>query len=358
MKNKLSEISSFRSEKVEKMIAEGIAEMNEFAKNLGINLAEKRLPEASGGKLISVIGVIKAKAEKLCISVCKELQSAVHFPEVNTDKLNVNAETKRAQEAINELKFKNNNTEAEQKKLNVHNIYRNVREMRIKSFLLFAAEAFFASLSFQFFGESLLVSILIAIPFTMAVSEYSHLVADQYKKYQNPLKRRVFLLLATLFASLVFFGLSYFRSQALGKEGFSIGTLFFVMINLFIFLVSSFLHYKYSPSKEETLKFHAHKKLKEEIDGRKAEMSQIIGHINELDAKLNEKAKLAIQVDHYAKNCIEEIKVAYAEAVGNFKNTNIMLRKDNAIPENFSEPIPELEIKYDFDLYKSKPSEN
>jgi hypothetical protein len=353
MKKRLTEISSFRSEKVEKMMAEGIAEMNDYAKNLGTNLAEKLLPEARGGKTISVIGGIKAKAEKLCISVCKELQSAVHFPEVNTDKLNIAAETKRAQEVINELKFKNNNTETEQKKLNVHNIYQNVREIRIKSFLLFAAEAFFASLSFQFFGESLLFSILIAIPFTMAVSEYSHLVADQYKKYLNPLKRRIFLLLATLFASMVFFGLSYFRSQALGYKGFSIGTIFFVMINLFIFLVSAFLHYKYSPSKEETLKFHAHKKLKEEIGEREAKMSQITEHINELDNKLNEKAKLAIQVDHYARNCMEEIKTAYREAVETFKNTNIMLRRDNLIPESFSEPIPEPQINYDFDIYKT-----
>ena len=163
--------------------------------------------------------------------------------------------------------------------------------------------------------------------------------------------------MATLFASLVFSGLSYFRSQALGYKGISIGTLFFVMINLFIFLVSAFLHYKYSPSKEETLKFHAHKKLKEEMDEREEKMSQINNHIIELDNKLNEKAKLAIQVDHYAKNCIEEIKIAYREAVEIFKNTNIMLRKDNLIPECFSEPIPELQINYDFDLYNTNNKE-
>jgi hypothetical protein len=358
MKKNLSEISSFRNEKVEKLLTEGSAEINDFGKNMGANLAERLLPQAIGGSLAAIIGGIKAKAEKLCICVCKGLQSAVHFPEVNTDKLRVEAETKKALEVINELKFKNNDAITEQKKLNVGSFYNNVREIRIKSFLLFMAEAFFTSLSFQFFGENLLVSILIAIPFTMAVSEYSRLVADQYKKYHNPIKRRVFLMLATLFASLVFLGLSYYRSQALGKEGVSIGTLFFVLINIFIFLVSAFLHYKYSPTKEETLKFHAHKRLKKEIDQRKAEIIKIEEHINELEVNLNEKAKLAIEIDHYAKNCIEEVKKIYEEAVEIFKSTNIMLRKDGEIPECFAEPTPKLEINYDFDLFKSNQSEN
>lgn len=352
MKNNLSEISNFHSEKLETIVAEESADIKIFAKNLGTSYAERHFPPASGVKLISVIGEIKARFEKLCITVCKELQSAIHFPEVNTDKISVEAENKKANDIVNKLRYKNQNTESEMKKLNIDGIYRNIREIRIKTALFFAAEALFTALSFQFFGENLLVSILIALPFTLAVSEYAHLVAMQYKKYQNSIKRRLFLLASILFASMVFFGLSYFRSQALGKEGFSIGTLFFVMINLFIFLVSAFLHYKYSMTKEEKIKYHTYKKLKEEIAQRDAEINQIWQHLSDLNAKLKEKAMLAFQLEHCAKNTIEEIRKHYEEAVEKLKSTNILLRNDNVFPECFSEPTPKLEVNYDFNLYK------
>ncbi len=352
MKKKLSEISNFRCENVEKLVAEETTDIKNFAKKLGESYAGSCFPPASGLKLISVIGEIKARFEKLCITVCKELQSAVHFPEVNSDKINVEAGKEKANDVIKELKLKNQDTEAEQKKLNIDGIYRNVREIRIKNALFFAAEALFTSLSFQFFGENLLISILIAIPFTIAVSEYAHLVAMQYKKYQNIIKKRLFLLSAILFASIVFFGLSYFRSQALGKEGLSVATLFFVMINLFIFLVSAFLHYKYSMTKEEKVKYHTYKMLKEEIDKRNAEIIQIVQHFSDMDTQLQEKAMLAFQLEHYAKNTIEEIKKHYEEAVERLKSTNILLRRDKVVPECFSEPTPKLEINYNFNLYK------
>jgi len=69
MKNKLSEISSFHSEKVEKLVAEETTDIKNFAKKLGVSYANSPFPPASGVKLISVIGEIKARCEKLCISV-------------------------------------------------------------------------------------------------------------------------------------------------------------------------------------------------------------------------------------------------------------------------------------------------
>ncbi len=358
MNTKLQEISSIYSEKLEKLIAEISAEIKNYAKNLGASLAERNYPPAQGVTLASIVAGVKARFEKLAITACKELQSAIHFPEVNTERLKVDAQIKRGHELTNELRYKNQNDETEQKKLNVSAIYNNVREMRAKTLLFFAAEAFFTSLSFQFFGENLLVSILIAIPFTMAVSEYAHLVAQQYRKYQVPLKRKIFLILATLFAALVFLGLSYFRSMALGKEGISIGTLFFVLVNIFIFLVAAFLHYRYSPTKEELLKFRAHKKLKDEIDKRDAEIKKIEQHMEELKDKLNEKAMLALQLDHYAKNTLEEIRMLYREAIAELKDTNLRLRTDKVDPKCFSEPTPELEINYDFNFYKSTSTED
>ena len=352
MKKHLSEISNFYNEKIEKLVPEETTDIKNYSKSLGASYAEKHFPPATGVRLIIVIGEIKARSEKLCISVCKELQSAIHFPEVTTDSMNVEAAKKKANEVVNELKYKNKNAEDEQDKLKIDGIYHNVREIRIKTILFFAAEALFTALSFQFFGENLLMSILIAIPFTLAVSEYAHLVAMQYKKYQNAIKRRLFLLASILFASMVFFGLSYFRSQALGKDGLSIATIFFVMINLFIFLVSAFLHYKYSMTKEEKIKYHTYKKLKEEIEHRKAEEVKIYQDISELDAQVNEKAKLALKVEDFAKSTIEEIKKHYEEAVEKFKTTNLLLRTDNVFPECFSEPTPKLEVNYDFNLYK------
>jgi len=358
MKNNLSAISNFHNEKLEKLIATEVAEIKIFAKNLASSYADRFFPPATGVKLQTVIGEIKARSEKLCITVCKELQSAIHQPEIATDKMKVEAEFKRANDVINELRYKNQQTETEQKRLNIEGLYQNIREIRIKTLLFFIAEALFTSLSFQFFGENLLMSILIAIPFTLAVSEYAHLVAMQYKKYENAIKRKLFLLSSIFFASTVFWGLAYFRSQALGKEGMSVSTLFFVLINLFIFLVSAFLHYKYSMTKEEKIKYHTYKQLKKEIEQRNIEIKLIEQHVCDLDSQLHEKAMLALNLEHYAKNTIEEIQKHYEEAVEKLKTNNLLLRTDHVFPESFSEPTPKLEVNYDFNLYKLNNMEN
>ena len=352
MKNNLSDLKIFYNEKIEQIIKNEVNEINIIAKNLATNYAERQFPPIAGVKLNMVIEEIKARYEKLGIKVCKELQSAVNQPEVATDRLKVEAEIKKTSNTINELENKGNQAEKEQQNLNIEGHYQTLKEVRIKNILFFGAEVLFTSLSFQFFGENLLISILIAIPFTLSVSEYAHLVAMQYKKYTNVLKRRIFLLASILFASLVFFGLSYFRSQALGKEGVSVSTFFFVLINLFIFLVSAFLHYKYSMTKEEKISYHIYKKLKKEKEKYDAKAELLRQHISDMDTQLQDKGVLTLHIDDFAKTSLKEIQKYYEETVGKLKSTNLLLRTDNVIPECFSEATPKLEIDYDFDFYK------
>ena len=112
------------------------------------------------------------------------------------------------------------------------------------------------------------------------------------------------------------------------------------------------MHFKYSLTKEEKIKYHSHKKLKVEIAQKKAEISQIEQHIADMEVELNEKAILAMQLAHYTENTIEETKKSYEEAIGNLKSTNIKLRSDRKVPECFSDPIPALDIQDDTNLYK------
>lgn len=352
MKNNLSDLKNFYNEEIEQMIKEEVKETNIIAKNLATNHADRQFPPVSGVKLSMIIEEIKARYEKLGISVCKKLQTAVNHPEVATDRLKVEAEIKKTNSTINEIENKRNQAEKEQKNLKIEGVYQNFREIRIKNILLFGAEVLFTSLSFQFFGENLLISILIAIPFTLAVSEYAHLVAVQYKKYTNVIKKRIFLLASILFASLVFFGLSYFRSQALGKEGVSVSTFFFVLINLFIFLVSAFLNYKYSMTKEEKVNYHIYKKLKKEKEKYDSKAEDLRQHISDMDNQLQDKGVLALHIEDFAKSSIKEIQKNFEETVGKFKSINLQLRNDNVIPECFSEATPKLDIDYDFDFYK------
>jgi hypothetical protein len=168
----------------------------------------------------------------------------------------------------------------------------------------------------------------------------------------------VFLFSALLLVISLFVVLGYFRSIALDKEGFSMATLCFVIINIFIFLVAAFMHFKYSLTKEEKIKYHAHKKLKVEIDQKKAEISQIEQHIADMEAEVNEKAILAMQLAHYTENTIKEIKKSYEESVAIIESNNIRLRSDRKVPECFSDPIPALDIHYDINIYKPKSEEN
>ena len=174
MKNNITDSNKLKTEEIKQMINNEVNEIHIIAKNLASSYAQRQFPSASGVKLSLVVGEIKAKCEKLIITVFKELQSVVEQPNITLDKVKAEREIKKSKDLINELKYKKQQLETEQKKINIKSIYQNINELKIKTFLFFGAEVLFTSLSFQFFGENLLVSILIAIPFTLAVSEYAH----------------------------------------------------------------------------------------------------------------------------------------------------------------------------------------
>lgn len=344
-KKKIIKISSVHDKELESLIAEKDAEIKAIARKTGKILADRKLPNATGDQLLPHISEIKARYEKLCAIVYKRLQPAAHFPEVNTDVQSVGEHRKKAEDEIYHLNKQIENLNSELGEINVEGIYHSVRETKIKTTIIFLAEVFFNAMAFQVLGENLLFSFLIAIPVTLTIAEFSKLVALQYKKIQNKIKRRIFVAVSLLLVITLFFTLGYFRSQALGKEGFSLATLCFVIINLFIFLVSAFLHFKYSLTKEEKVRYHTYKKLKSEINN----LEKLI---SENDTELNEKAVHALQLAHYTENLIEELKKSYKEAVEIMKSTNIMLRPDRRVPDCFSDAIPELETHYEFKIYK------
>jgi succinate dehydrogenase flavin-adding protein (antitoxin of CptAB toxin-antitoxin module) len=65
-KKTFTKISSFQDEEFEKLLAEKDAELKALARRIGKTLAERKLPNASGDRLISYLGEIKAGYEKLC----------------------------------------------------------------------------------------------------------------------------------------------------------------------------------------------------------------------------------------------------------------------------------------------------
>ncbi|MFA6922888.1 MAG: hypothetical protein WC223_01420 [Bacteroidales bacterium] len=344
MKNNNSAQFKIVDHELEKFIKRKDAELKNLARKLGKNYAERKLPALVGDKLIHYIGEFKSGYEQLISYTYKKLQPLSQIPGINTDRKNLEEEEKTAKEQVKKLEELNSNDKTVLEGKECENVSKDVKTIYTMSALPCIAETFFNALAFQFLGENKLFSIVISFFLTLFIVYFAHVTGTHVKNNEAENKKSiVFLSIVFVGMTALFYVLAMLRSLMFKKLGTDIGAFAFIIVNLFLFAVTAFISYKYSPTKEEKQKFNEYKKLEDKIKARENEIKQTEQRIKNLNAELVERGKMVVEIKSYADHTIEEIKKLYNEAVEIFKGANLMFRTDRKVPDCFSEKTPELE---------------
>jgi flagellar biosynthesis protein FliP len=169
--------------------------------------------------------------------------------------------------------------------------------------------------------------------------------------------RRLIVASSLLLIMLVFTSLAIFRTQYLAAHGTNVSPVYFVIVNLFFFIVALLLSYFILPTWNE-LKENAHSiKLYKGIQKRTAEIQRLQAEKEAIKDSLLERNKMRIQIAHYAEYAVMEVKSMFRESLGIFQSTNLLHRSDKCVPLCFSTATNDIEVDR-FEISFTHPNES
>jgi len=345
MKNIFLKNSSDTVESVlEKMIQKGNAEIIELARKSGKQFGVRNMPAAKGDCLSEFIAVLRSKCEKLAAEIIHFLQPDSQFPEASVDAEYFKEKVKNIDIAIKEKEDRNRNDENDLNDFDKNYIPSRIKWALILSLIVGIGEILFNTKSFQIIGDNLLFALIMSVCISICVFMFSHVTPFLYKDAKNRLQRISVILGSLFLVTVLFTALAIFRSSYLANHDISISPVYFVIINLFFFIVSALMSFFVLPTWKEIKQnsillkiYYAIKKRKKEIEILKQEREQI-------KATILERTKSRIRIAHHANYALERIRKIYREAIAVFKTTNLTYRNDGNTPDCFSEEPEDLNI--------------
>lgn len=333
---------------LEEMLQKRDSELKVLVERNSKNFAQRNLPVLVGDNLLNYTGEIKAGYEKLGAEVFHYLQPAAHFPEAKVDASYFQEKVKNLDTEINEKEAQNHNDENTLKDFAQNNIPSRVKWAFVSTLLITLGETMFNTKSFQVTGENLLFALILSICVSFAVFVFSHMTPLLYKESTTRLKRLAVVSGALFLVTCLFTALAIFRSSYLATHDVHIQPFYFVIINLFFFIVSALVSYFIMPTWSEIKQNALLLKLQYVVKKRKKEIEKMKTERDKIYATIMERTKIRIRIAHYANYAAERIKKMYYESIGIFKTTNLIFRKDGIPPDCFSEdtPVPEIENFY------------
>jgi hypothetical protein len=338
-------ISGLHNVELEAYITKKDAELKELMRSNAKHLAKTSRPIANGDKLSFYTGEVKSGYEQLSAYTNKFLQPDSQATQAKIEDDHFKQKAKSLSEAISHKENKINNAESQQEKHNSASISLRFWAVVIITFIISSGEAFFTTDSLQTLGGSLLFSLFISISISLAIMAASHMIPYIYKIQPTTLRRRIVLLISLVLVIGVFSGLAHLRSEYLAKQDIVANPLIFVLLNLFLFSVSTVLSYAYMPTWEEIKEHFRHVKLSRAIHKHKKENRSMKEEIEAITASVMEKTQDRINLGYYSMHSTKRIKALYKESVEVFKSTNLAYRTDGKTPDCFNDPIPELDIE-------------
>ena len=330
---------------MEHMLQKRDSELKELSLKNAKHFAKRNLPAAQGDSLEHYTGDIKAGYEKLATDIYCHLQPAGHFPEAKMDADYFREKVMKMEAEIKEKEALNRNDEYELHDFNQSSIPARIRWAIIATLIITIGEIMFNTKAFQVTGENMLFALILSICISFAVFIFSHITPFLYKGAKNRLQRWLVVGGSLILVTILFTALAIFRSTYLAIHDVHINPTYFVVINLFFFIVSTLLSFFVLPSwteiKQNALKlkiYYAMKKRTKEITELKNEMEKI-------KVTILERTKLRIRISYHSNYAIERIKKMYWETIGTFKTTNLTYRTDSTTPDCFSELIQEPNIE-------------
>jgi hypothetical protein len=330
---------------LEEMMQKRDTELKEMARKNAKHFAKRNLPASEGDNLSNYTGEIKAGYEKMAADVFHHLQPAAHFPEAKMDADYFKEIDRNLETGIREKETQNRNDEYELGEFNHGSIPSRIRYASISTSITTVGEILFNTKAFQVTGENMLFALILSICISFAVFIFSHITPFLYKGAKTKFQRYMVVIGALAFVTGLFTALAIFRSIYLESHDVHIDPFYFVIINMFFFIVSTLVSFFVMPTWAEIkinairLKiYYALKKRNKEIELLKAEREKI-------KTTILERTKLRIRIAHHANYAVDRIRKMYRESVEIFKITNLTFRSDSKAPDCFGGTVPEPDIE-------------
>ena len=325
---------------LEKMMSKRDAELKVLAQKNAKNFGQRGLPLLEGDNLLNYIGDIKAGYETLAAEVFQHLQPDAHFPEAKESVDHLAEKVKHLDTEINDKEAQNDTDQNALNEFAQSHIPSRILWAFISTLLITIGDIMFNTKSFQVTGENLLFALILSICVSFSVFIFSHVAPMLYKVAKNKLQRIIVIVGSLSLATLLFIALAIFRSSYLAIHDVHIQPFYFVIINLFFFIVSALISFFVLPSWEEIKQNALLLKKHYAIKRRKKEIRPLKVERDKLKEAILKKKTICIRITHYANYAANRIKKMYFETVGIFKTINIMFRPDNKPPDCYSVEVP------------------
>lgn len=347
MKNQSITISSgnIYDPVMEEIIQKRDSELKELSRKNAKHFAKRNLPAPIGDNLSNYTGEIKAGYEKLATDVYYHLQPGAHFPEAKIDADYFKEKVMNLEKEIKEKEAQNNNDEYELNGFEKSSIPGRIRWALISTLIITAGEIMFNTKAFQVTGENLLFALILSICISFAVFIFSHITSLLYKGAKNPIQRRLVIVGSLILVTILFTALAIFRSSYLATHEVHINPIYFVIINLFFFIVSALLSFFVLPSWGEIKTNALHLKTFNALKKRSKEIKQLKAEVEKIRTTIMERTKMRIRIAHHANYAADRIRKMHGEAIEIFKTTNLTFRTDGKAPDCFGDMVANPDIE-------------
>jgi hypothetical protein len=201
--------------------------------------------------------------------------------------------------------------------------------------LIALSEIVFNSKAFQVIGENLLTALIMSLGASVGIIGLSCLAAWYYKKTKTVQKRRWIVFGVLALATLVFIVLAVMRSTFLALHNITVSPVIFVVVNLFLFIVSCLLSYLIIPRADEQQQRKRRAQLEKAIDSR----IQIMESLRVEKNKLSDIVAVRLQYHNHVSDLSKHYKQwctdLSADLLAIFKRTNLVFRSDRCTPDCF-----------------------
>lgn len=210
--------------------------------------AQRNLPAPSGDNLLNYTSEIKAGYEKMAAEAFHYLQPDAHFPEAKADAEYFRDKIKSLDAEINDKEAQNKIDQMSLQDFAQNNIPSRILWAMVSTLIITLGEIMFNTKAFQVTGESLLFALILSICISMAVFLFAHITPMLYKAATTKIIRISVVVGALLLVTCLFTALAIFRSTYLASHDVHVEPVYFVIINLFFFIVSALISFFVLPS--------------------------------------------------------------------------------------------------------------
>ena len=284
MKNNAITISSgsIQNPELEELIRVRDNELKELSRKNAKHFAKQNLPAPIGDSLQHYVGEIKTGYDKLGSEVLQRLQPEANFDEAKMDADYFKEKDKTLENEIKIRVDKINHAEYEMGNFNHGNIIKRLMSAGGLTLIITIGEIVFNTKAFQVIGDNLLFSLMISIAVSTGILAFAHFATFLYKGAKSVLHKRLIVFGSLLLVTIVFYIIAIFRSQYLASQNIHISPSYFVIFNLFFFIVTALISFFILPSWLEIKENARHlislnriKRLKKEIEQLKNQRAEI-----------------------------------------------------------------------------------